>query len=467
MKWFICLLFFHLTLLTFSIVHASGQKNIILILIDDLGWSDLACYGGDLHETANIDALASEGLRFTEAYAAAPVCSPSRAALLSGEHPARLHMTTWREAAKVPPKDKKLIPPVTREDLPLETVTLAERLKEAGYKTIHIGKWHLGDAGHYAQTQGFDIGIGGTHWGCPTTYFYPFKGMSHGDFRYVPGIETGQKGDYLPDQLTGKAVELINSAAGQPFFLYMAYYTVHTPIEAKEADIGYFENRIKPAMQHSNTTYAAMVKNMDENVGRILRSLEKNGIKEKSIVIFSSDNGGVNISWRKFPVVTDNAPLRSGKGSLYEGGIRVPLIIRWPGVTRAGDVCKEPVLLTDLYSTLVASAGLAPTVGWSREDSRNLLPILKNPASALNRSALYWHFPHYYPTTTPVSAIRKGKWKLLEFLEDNHLELYDLEQNLSEDRNLIDQFPDQAADLAGDLAFWRVRINAQMPEPAR
>ena len=458
-------------LITLCYLNAFSQParplNVVLILVDDLGWSDLTCYGSDLHETPHIDRLSTQGIFFTDAYAASPVCSPSRAALMSGEHPARLHMTTWREAAKHPPLDKKLIPPLTEENLPLDKVTLAEQLKEAGYLTVHIGKWHLGDAPHYPQTQGFDIDIGATLWGCPKTFFYPFKGFMHGDFRYVPGLGTGKEGDYLPDRLTTEAVRIIEGNSGQPFFLYMAYYTVHTPLEAKAADIAYFEKKIKAGMKHVNATYAAMVKSMDENVGRILASLEKKEISDQTIVIFTSDNGGFNIAWRQFPVVTNNAPLRSGKGSLYEGGIRVPLIIRWPGVTHAGDICHEPVVLTDLYSTLAYAQGFPPAATDNQQDGRNLYPLLSKEDLSLDREALFWHFPHYYPTTTPVSAMRRGKWKLLEYLEDNRLELYNLEADQGEKHNLALQNPQQAADLQRQLADWREQVEAQMPESSQ
>ena len=382
---------------------------------------------------------------------------------MSGEHPARLHMTVWSEAAKNPPLDKIVIPPITKENLPLEKQTIAERLREAGYVTAHIGKWHLGDAGHYPQTQGFDIGIGGTHWGCPKTFFYPYRGMMHGDFRYVPGLGLGKEGDYLTDRLTDEAVRLIEEASEQPLFLYMAYYTVHTPIEARPAAVAHFEKRIKPGLKHTNATYAAMVKNMDENVGRILESLDRRGIADRTIVIFASDNGGFNIEWRQFPVITNNAPLRSGKGSLYEGGVRVPLIVRWPGVTGAGEVSHEPVVLTDLYTTLIAAAGLSATEGASRLDGINLLPVLKNADTTLPREALYWHYPHYYPTTTPVSSVRARDWKLLEYLEDNRLELYNLREDPGEKNNLAEQAPMQAEKMRKKLYSWRESVNAQMP----
>jgi len=442
---------------------SSDQMNIVLILVDDLGWSDLACYGSDLHETPNVDQLAEQGIHFTDAYAASSVCTPSRAALMTGEHPARLHMTVWSEAAKNPPTDKKVIPPVTKANLSLDKQTLAERLKEAGFLTAHIGKWHLGDARHYAQAQGFDISIGGTHWGCPTTFFYPYRGMMHGDFRYIPGLGLGNEGDYLPDKLTDEAIRLIESELRRPFFLYMSYYTVHTPIEAPAEQVAYFEKKVKQGMKHTNATYAAMVKNMDHNVGRILKSLSKNEIENQTIVIFTSDNGGFDIPWRHFPVITNNAPLRSGKGALYEGGVRVPLIIRWPDLTKAGSVSGEPVTLTDLYATLMAANGLSALEGDSGRDAVNLLPVLENADVTLPRDALYWHYPHYYPTTTPVSSVRAKEWKLLEFLEDNRLELYNLTNDPGEKNNLAEFNPEKTDELRNKLNTWRINVDAQMP----
>jgi arylsulfatase A-like enzyme len=455
--------FFVILFFLVASASASEQMNIVLILVDDLGWSDLACYGSDLHETPNVDQLADQGIHFTDAYAASSVCTPSRAALMTGEHPARLHMTVWSEAAKNPPLDKKVIPPVTKANLALEKITLAERLKEAGYLTAHIGKWHLGNARYYAQAQGFDVSIGGTHWGCPTTFFYPYRGMMHGDFRYVPGLGLGNEGDYLPDKLTDEAINLIESELMNPFFLYMSYYTVHTPIEAPLEQVAYFEDKVRQGMKHTNATYAAMVKNMDQNVGRILKSLERKGIENQTIVIFASDNGGFNIPWRHFPVITNNAPLRSGKGSLYEGGVRVPLIIRWPEITEAGSVSHEPVTLTDLFSTLIAAAGLTPAAGDSHPDGMNLLPVLKNSEASLPRNALYWHYPHYYPTTTPVSSIRAGDWKLLEYLEDNRLELYNLNSDPGEKINLADAKIEMTEKLRKKLSDWRLSVKAQMP----
>ncbi len=260
-----------------------------------------------------------------------------------------------------------------------------------------------------------------------------------------------------------KLIRLIDDSSKKPFFLYMSYYTVHTPIEAPPSEVAYFAKKVKPYMKHTNATYAAMVKNMDKNVGRILKSLDTKGLADNTIVIFASDNGGFSIPWRHFPVITNNAPLRSGKGSLYEGGVRIPLIIRWPNLTVAGSVSHEPVALIDLYPTLISATGLSPTPGASRQDAINLLPVIENADASLSRDALYWHYPHYYPTTTPVSSIRSGNWKLLEFLEDNRLELYNLNDDPGEQDNQAKLNPEKTDELRNKLFTWRINVNAQMP----
>jgi len=456
-----------LTLLASDSARQIERPNILYLLVDDLGWTDLGCYGSDLHETPNIDRLAAQSVRFSDAYAAAPVCTPTRAAIMSGEHPARLHMTIWREGAKNPPQKSKVIPPVTVEDLPLEKVTIAERLQAAGYATAHIGKWHLGDGFHYPETQGFDVGIGGTHWGCPATFFYPFRGMLYGDYRYVPGLGFGEEGDYLTDRLTDEAIKVIDDAKNRPFFLYMAYYTVHFPIEGKQELVERYQKKIKPGMRHTNATYAAMIHSLDESVGRILDCLEKRGITDRTIVILTSDNGGFIGKWKEQPIVTNNAPLRSGKGSLYEGGVRVPLMIYRPGKTKENAVCSEPVVLTDTYRTIIEMAGLQQNDGDAEisRDGVSLVPLLKNPAATLDRQALCWHYPHYYHTTTPVSSIRAGGWKLLEYLDDDRVELYNLRDDLGERNNVAGDLPDRRDELRRTLHAWRSSVNAQMPTP--
>ncbi|RJP19009.1 MAG: DUF4976 domain-containing protein [Candidatus Omnitrophota bacterium] len=449
----------------------SDQKlNIIFILVDDLGWSDLGCYGADLHETPNIDRLARQSMKFTDAYAASPVCTPTRASIMTGKHPARLHMTVWRENSLDPPRDRQLIPPVTQNNLPHDQFTIAEALKQAGYFTAHVGKWHLGGAEHYPETQGFDVNIGGTLWGAPYSFFHPYSGWRTPDeFRYVPHLEFGQPGEYLTDRLTDEAIRILNRVHDRPFFLHLAYHTVHTPIEGKPELVRYYKNKIQPGMNHQNAGFAAMVHSLDENVGRILSKIEELGVAENTVIFFFSDNGGYINRYRDDPApVTSNHPLRSGKGSLYEGGIRAPLMIRWPGVTTAGSICRQPVCSTDFYPTILSMANAEGDAVHNADlDGVNLTPLLRNAEAQWDRDVLCWHYPHYYfyPATTPVSAIRKGNWKLLEHFEDNRLELFDLENDLGEKNDLAETMPDKANELQDQLIAWRVNVNAQLPSP--
>ncbi|MBN2505244.1 MAG: sulfatase [Verrucomicrobia bacterium] len=440
--------------------------NVVLILADDLGWADLGCYGADLHQTPHIDQLARDGVRFTQAYAM-PVCSPTRAALLTGRHAARLHMTIWREGALKPAQNHPLLPAPAIADLPLAEVTLAEKLKAAGYLTFHVGKWHLGDAGHSPETQGFDVNIGGTHWGAPPTYFHPFRGEfgQAREFRYVPGLGPGKPGDYLDDRLTDEALEWIDTAGDRPFFLNLWFHLVHTPIEGKTNLVETCRARIEPGMNHQNPDYAAMVQTMDQNVGRVLQRLEQRRLRNRTLVIFASDNGGYTNQHRGRPV-TSNAPLRSGKGSLYEGGIRVPLIVRLPGMTPPGGVCEEPVMCTDWFPTIAEVCGLAatrPPAPAGPLDGQSLVPLLRQPNAHLNRDALFFHYPHYYTTTTPASAVRAGDWKLLEYFEDNHLELYHLRDDVGERHNQVASQPHRAAQLRARLHAWRTEVGARLP----
>jgi arylsulfatase A len=459
-----------LLMVTLTTSHAAESKtappNIILILADDLGWADLSCYGSDLHETPNIDRLATQGLRFTDAYSASPVCSPTRASILTGQSPARLHMTTYFEATQDPPRNRRLLTAKAVGNLPLGEITLAQVLKQsADYSTALVGKWHLGDAAHYPEAHGFDINIGGTFWGAPETYFFPYRGTrTWGDeFRYVPHLEWGKPGEYLTDRLTDEALQVIDRAGDKPFFLYLAHHAPHTPIEAKPELIAHYEKKIQanPKLHHRNAKYAAMVQSLDESVGRILTKLDERHLAQRTLVIFTSDNGGYINEWKKNPV-TDNFPLRSGKGSLYEGGTRVPLIVRWPGVTHAGTVSIEPVLSTDLFATLLSAAGVNHKTNHTSE-GRSLLPLLKNPATQLSRDALYFHFPHYYQTTGPVSAIRARDWKLLHYYEDNRVELFNLRDDPREQNNLREKFPDKASELNRKLEAWLTESGAQLP----
>ena len=442
-----------------------GLANVVLIVVDDLGWADLGCYGADLHQTPNIDRFCQTGMKFTNAYAAAPVCTPTRASIMTGMHPARLHMTIWHEASADPPLNQPLVPPITHGNLALHHTTLAERLHGAGFQTAHVGKWHLGTAGYYPELQGFDMNIGGSFWGCPPTFFYPYRGPfgSRKEMRYVPRMEGGQAGEYLTDRLTNEALEFIAQAGKKPFFLNLCYYTVHTPIEGKQDLAAKYENQVEDAHHHKNAHYAAMVESLDQNVGRVLNELKRLGIDDQTLVVLASDNGGFVNEWRG-KVVTSNHPLRSGKGSLYEGGTRIPLIVRWPSVTQPGSVSHEPVTTCDFYPTI----GDVLSLPWNETESPpvdglSLVELLKDPASRLEREALFWHYPHYYPTTEPVSSIRSGDWKLLEFHRDHRLELYNLRKDLGESANLARTHPEKAAQLQTKLEAWRKQVDAQMP----
>lgn len=444
------------------------KPNVLLILADDLGWADLGCYGADLHETPNLDRFARESVRFTNAYAMS-VCSPSRATLMTGKHAARLRFTIWAEGAQAGgPKGRALREAESIWNLPHRETTVAEHLQSAGYFTALVGKWHLGDWEHYPETHGFDLNIGGTNWGAPQTFWWPYSGAGRfgNQFRYVPHLEFGQPGEHLTDRLTDEAMRVIDRTGDRPFFVYLAHHSVHTPIEAKADDIAHFDAKRRDGMNHRHGIYAAMTKNLDDNVGRILAHLRACGLDQHTVVIFASDNGGYigldKASGRDVPV-TNNAPLRSGKGSLYEGGIRVPLIIRWPGVAQAGTTCDEPVILTDLFLTLLGAARVPPPANVN--DGRDLVPLLKNPATKVERDALFFHYPHYYHTTTPVSAMRARDWKLLEYFEGNRVELFNLRDDPGEKRDLAKENPGQAGALRAQLHAWRDSVGAALPKP--
>lgn len=449
---------------------AVKKPNILFIVADDLGWADLKCYGADLHETPNIDRLAAKSAMFLNSYAAAPVCSPTRASLMTGKYPARLNFTIWSEAASVSERKNqdvyKFLPPQTLESLPLEEVTIAEKLKENGYLTGHIGKWHLGDLMHFPETQGFDVSVAASQRGAPPTYFYPYKGEAFGEFRYVGNLGTSsegkyftdRKGEYLTDRLTDEAIKMMSDAGSRPFYLNLWYYNVHTPLEAKARDIDYFKDKLTPGFHHKNETYAAMVKSLDDNVGRLLKKLDELGIAENTVVVFISDNGGY-INEYKNKTVTSNYPLKSGKGSLYEGGIRIPTLIYLPQSPQNSKRIDTPVSTIDFYPTLLDITG---TGNDNVVDGKSLFPLLQGKTdTSLQNRALYWHYPHYYPTTTPVSAIREGNWKLLEYLEDSRLELYDLTTDPGETRDLVPEKAEKAGILLQKLHNWKKSVDAK------
>ena len=450
------------------VVFAEGASShsIVVILADDLGWADLACYGSDFHETPNLDRLAGQGIRFTDAYAASPVCTPTRVSILTGRHPARLHMTIWREAA-LNRGNRKLLEPICRDSLPNTETTFAELLRDEGYYNVHLGKWHVGRAESYPQVHGFHRNIGGTLWGAPQTFWHPFNGDNYfQDWRYVPDLEPATEGDYLTDVLTNNAIAVMKERvrAKQPFFMNLWFHTVHTPIEGKPEFVKHYEGKLKNHHVQRNPHYAAMVHSLDENVGRLLDQIDDLGIADDTIVVFSSDNGGfVNTcKLHEGLKVANNSPLRSGKGSCYEGGLRVPLIIRGPGVA-AGKECATPVYSCDLFPTLMDLVGVHHDSEFAI-DGVSLTGLLRDPTTTLPRQALHFHYPHYYPTTSPVSAIRRNEWKLLHYDEDDRLELYNLASDLGESENLADDQPRVATQLLKELQNWREQVGALSPE---
>ena len=452
-----------LSLLLFAQAEAA-KKNVVFILVDDWGWADAGVQGSDFFETPNIDRLAREGMRFTQAYAAAAICSPTRAAILTGKSPARLDMTIWHEGAvRGGPKSKRLLEAKAQPNLPRGEVTLAELFEKEDYFTAHIGKWHLGKAAFYPETQGYDVNIGGTCWGAPATFYWPYRGpwsKNDPELRYVP-VGSGKSGDYLTDQLTDHALRIITQQKDRPFFLSLWFHTVHTPIEGKPDLVKRFEKK-PPGKIHSHAEYAAMLASLDENVGRLLRRVNDLKLTDRTVVILTSDNGGVDFSTAKSDnrPPTSNAPFRSGKGTLYEGGLRVPLIIRWPGRTQAGTECAAQVTSQDFFPTLADALGQTEV---PRHDGVSLLPLLNNPRASLNREALFWHYPHYYPRMTPASAIRAGAWKLIQYYEDNRIELFNLKTDPAETKNLAATQPAKAKALHTKLDTWRKETDAKAP----
>ncbi|MBL8849358.1 MAG: sulfatase [Planctomycetaceae bacterium] len=441
--------------------QSESPLNVVVILADDLGWADLGCYGGDLHETPHLDRLAAEGVRFTDAYAAS-ICSPTRASLMTGKHHARLGITIWREGSLRAPPVERLRPPSSVSDLASSEFTIAEVLHAAGYQTGIVGKWHLGSAENYPEVHGFDTNIGGTLWGAPATYFFPYRGPFNKETRYVPHLEGGTDGEYLTDRLTDEALKFIDRAGDRPFFLYLAHHAPHTPIQAKPELVEHYRQKLGPNHLHGNPVYAAMVHSLDESVGRVVEHLDKLQLADRTLVAFLSDNGGYLRT--ADTEVTTNYPLRSGKGSLYEGGVRIPLIVRWPGATPAGGVCPEPVTVADLYPTILSATGLTGDAEHnSHIDGRSLAPLLRDPSSRLERDAIYHHYPHYYATTTPAGAIRTRNWKLLEYFEDGRLELYNLSDDPGESQNLANEQPQRRDELHRRLVEWRESVHALLP----
>jgi arylsulfatase A len=440
---------------------AGGNPNIILFLIDDLGWRDLGCQGSTFYQTPHIDQLAAEGVRFTDAYAACAVCSPTRAAILTGKYPARLLLTEWLPSGRWEPKAKLQSGRFLR-GLPVEEHTLAEALRDSGYRTAHIGKWHLGSEPFcLPEHHGFDLNIAGNAHGAPGSYFFPYPG----DW-LIPGsgqratwnvLPDGKEGEYLTDRLTDEAVKFIREPHQKPFFLYLPHYGVHTPIQAKPEVTAKYD-RIPESQRQGKPEYAAMVESVDDSVGRVMATLKELKLDENTVIVFTSDNGG-------FYNATSNAPLRANKGAYYEGGIRVTLIVKWPGVTKPGLVVNEPVTSTDLYPTCLAAAGL-PARPNQHQDGVNLRPLLAGEGSLAARS-LFWHYPHYneHPSSVPSSVIRKGPWKLIETFDPEGIELYNLANDLSETQNIATTETARVDELRRELDAWRNEVGAEMMTP--
>lgn len=436
---------------------AADRPNVIFILADDLGYTDLGCQGSGYYETPQIDRLAAAGMRFTNHHHAQN-CQPTRAALMSGQYGARTGVYTVGGIDRFDWSKRPLRPVENVTNLPLDRITIAQSLKSAGYATAMFGKWHLGEKGdHHPGKRGFDEAI--------------VSNGKHFDFTTDPAVEVPE-GAYLADFLTDRAEDFIRRKKDTPFFLYLPHFGVHSPYQAKPELIEHFKKKA-PVGGHHNPVYAAMIASVDESVGRILDLLDELKLAENTVVVFASDNGGVGGYTREGIKqggdVTDNAPLRSGKGSLYEGGTRVPLIVRWPGVTQAGSTCAVPTIHVDLPATFLEMAQ-APAPDQPR-DGESLVALLKDPAASLNRTAIYQHMPGYLGSgkdswrTTPVGVIQEGDWKLMEFFEDGRLELYDLATDLGETKNLASTHPDKTAALHTKLKAWRQEVGAAMPTP--
>lgn len=429
-----------------------SRPNILFVLIDDMGWMDLGCQGNDNLHTPNIDALAKDGIRFTDAYAPAPVCSPTRASIMTGQSPARLQITNHLpHQDRFTPKSSRLLPAKMINHLPLKYITLAEKLKEdAGYATAFIGKWHLytGKNEKYNPlNQGFDVNIGGCSYGGPPTFFDPYR---------IDFLPNRKKGEYLPDRLADETIAFITEQQSKkkPFFVALWNYTVHWPMEAPADLLEKYKNL--PVRGYRDYRYAAMIEAMDNAVGKVLNSLDDLKIADETLVIFSSDNG-------PFGGVGDASPLRADKGHLYEGGIRVPLIIRWPGKVKPETLDETPVILTDLYPTILEASGLSSDVNYPI-DGENLLPLL-NDGKKLKDRAIFWHYPNFafHRDNRLGSAIREGDYKLLYFYDNNSIELYNLKEDISENNDLSGELPKLALRLKNKLKSLLSESQAAMP----
>ncbi len=459
---------------------ATKPVNIVFILVDDLGWADIGSFGSTFYETPNIDRLAASGMRFTDAYAAGAVCSPTRVSLMTGKYPPRTHSTEffgcptpkkWSKLHKT-----KLLPAPIKDKMELDEITVAEAMKAGGYKTFFAGKWHCGEEGYWPQDQGFDINKGGWTRGGPyggDQYFSPYGN---------PMLEDGEKGEHLPNRLANETVKFIEGHKDEPFFAYLSFYSVHTPLISRPDLKKKYQERQKAlnlkttwaeesstwdqetmfARQSQNDpTYAGMVEAMDLAVGKVLDALDRLELAEDTLVVCTSDNGGLSTAGGKW-LPTSNLPLRTGKGWLYEGGIRVPTIARWPGVIAAGSDCLEPIISTDFYPTFLSAAGL-PLRPEQHIDGTSLMPLFKG--EHLERDAIYWHYPHYgNQGGFPGGIIREGDWKLIEKFEGG-IELYNLRKDIGEMDDRSAQEPERAKAMLAKLKAWQKDVGAIFPKP--
>jgi len=446
------------TLLAFLASQAFSEEkkpNIVLLLADDLGWTGLRSFGSDFYETPNLDRLASKGVSFTDAYAACTVCSPTRASIMTGMYPAKLRLTDFIAGQNRPYAQMRV--PEWTMGLDRRHVTIAEALKEGGYKTIHIGKWHMDFPEQENQgptAHGFDVS-------------HDKPQGTRGYFINESTVKSmGLKSNYSTDYLTGKAVEEIRNAKSDPFFLYFAYNVPHTPIQGRDDLVNYFSEKVDTYAVHKNPTYAAMVKSLDMSVGRVIESLESEGVLENTLILFTSDNGGLTQRYGKHDNFTENLPLRRGKGSAYEGGVRVPAIASWPGIIPEGVKSDTPIMTIDYYPTFLEVSGVSGVASHNEYmDGESLLSVFEKPSQMIRRN-LFWHYPHYHAGGDgPYSAIRSGNWRLIEFHETGRVELYNLNKDISEVHDSSQINLKTRDQLRNRLNRWRASIKVQMPVP--
>ena len=450
-----------ITILIFSCSNENEKPNLLFILVDDLGWTDVSYNKSDYYETIHIDNLSETSMLFDNAYAASSVCSPTRASIMTGKHPARVNITDWIPG--LDPKNKRLLGPVDRNELPLEETTIAEVLRDNNYSTFYSGKWHLGSEGHYPEDQGFDVNIGGFEKGSPMGgYYSPYKN---------PRLSDGPEGEYLTDRLTLETIELIrNRDTKKPFAAFLSFYNVHTPIQENKEFIDYYIEKLKSyentspetvkegdaitLLNQRNAKYASMVHATDYNVGRIINFLKENNLYENTLIVFTSDNGGLSTLRRVAP--TSVFPLRAGKGWLYEGGIRIPQLIKLPKQINK-EIISEPVVSYDLFPTIVNILNLNHSV--SDIDGVDLTNLFVK--KDIERDFIFWHFPHYHGSLwKPGSALRNNDWKLVELHEENKVELYNLKDDLSETVDVSNRFPEITSKLVNKLNEIKIDLGA-------